>query len=65
MPSSTVKVLRLSQLWMYNILRLGGSWTPAIYVNERQLKISKISRDELVSHIHASGNNFSASQELI
>ncbi|GAY66496.1 hypothetical protein CUMW_249210 [Citrus unshiu] len=65
MPSSTVKVLILSQLRMSNLLRLGGSWTPAIYVNEWQSKISKISRDELVSHIHASGNDFSASQELI
>ncbi|GAY62708.1 hypothetical protein CUMW_219950 [Citrus unshiu] len=62
MPSSTVKVLILSQLRMSNLLRPGGSWTPAIYVNEWQLPISKISRDELVSHIHASGNDFSASQ---
>ncbi|GAY33286.1 hypothetical protein CUMW_288150, partial [Citrus unshiu] len=34
MPSSTVKVLILSQLRMSNLLRLSGSWTPAIYVNE-------------------------------
>ncbi|GAY64244.1 hypothetical protein CUMW_232060 [Citrus unshiu] len=64
-PSSTVKVLILSQNSMYNLLRLGGSWTPAIYVNERQHSILKISRDELKSHIHASGNHFSASQLLI
>ncbi|GAY31698.1 hypothetical protein CUMW_287820 [Citrus unshiu] len=62
MPSSTVKVLILSQSLMSNLLRLGGSWTSAIYVNEWQYIILKISRDELVSHIHASGNDFSASQ---
>ncbi|GAY32322.1 hypothetical protein CUMW_287450, partial [Citrus unshiu] len=65
MPSSTVKVLILSQWRISNHLRLGGSWTPAIYVNELQIQISKISRDELVSHIHASGNDFSASHSLI
>ncbi|GAY61480.1 hypothetical protein CUMW_210330 [Citrus unshiu] len=65
MPSSTVKVLMLLQHWMPNLLRLRGSWTAARYVNERQTQISKISRDELVSHIHASGNDFSASQPSI
>ncbi|GAY61491.1 hypothetical protein CUMW_210390 [Citrus unshiu] len=65
MPSSTVKVLILSQLRMSNLLRLRGSWTPARYVNVRQCSIYKVSRDELVSHIHASGNDFSASQPSI
>ena len=64
-PSSTVKVLILSQFQMSNLLRLGGSWTSAIYVNEWQSRIFKISRDELMSHIHASGNDFSASHSLI
>ncbi|GAY35019.1 hypothetical protein CUMW_283100 [Citrus unshiu] len=62
MPSSTVKVLILSHIMMFNLLRLGGSWTSAIYLNESQNKIVKISRDEFASHIHASGNDFSASQ---
>ncbi|GAY64350.1 hypothetical protein CUMW_232850 [Citrus unshiu] len=65
MPSSTVKVLILPHSSMNNVLRLGGSWTPAIYLNEWQLSIYKISRDEFVSHIHASGNDFSASHSLI
>ncbi|GAY66500.1 hypothetical protein CUMW_249260 [Citrus unshiu] len=65
MPSSTVKVLILLHLWMSNLLRLSGSWTSAIYVNEWQCQIVNISRDELVPHIHASGNDFSASHFLI
>ncbi|KDO39345.1 hypothetical protein CISIN_1g034708mg [Citrus sinensis] len=65
MPSSTVKVLILSQHQIINFLRLDGSWTAAIYVNEWQYSIYKISRDELVSHIHASGNDFSASHSPI
>ncbi|GAY35017.1 hypothetical protein CUMW_283090 [Citrus unshiu] len=59
---SSVAVLILSHIMMFNLLRLGGSWTSAIYLNESQNKIVKISRDEFASHIHASGNDFSASQ---